>query len=156
MSSDAVGCPPVALLCRHRALEMLVHVLDHHDRRVDHRADRDRDAAERHDVRADADHPHRDERDEDPEGQREDRHQGGAGVQQEDDAHQRHDELSSSSLPRRLAIARSIRSLRMRGCQVIAAESGHVVPIDQPSVVVDGIRAIVDAVRKGGDAGFCR
>ncbi len=46
--------------------------------------------------------------------------------------------------------------LSVRGCQVIAAESGHVVPIDQPSVVVDGIRAIVDAVRKGGDAGFCR
>ena len=34
--------------------ELLVRVLDHHDRRVDHRADRDRDAAERHDVGVDA------------------------------------------------------------------------------------------------------
>ena len=35
-----------------RAFQMLVGVLDHHDRRVDHGADRDRDAAEAHDVGA--------------------------------------------------------------------------------------------------------
>src|SRR3990167_132565 len=32
-------------------VELLVDVIDDDDRRVDHRADRDRDAAERHDVR---------------------------------------------------------------------------------------------------------
>ena len=36
------------------ALEVLVGVLDHDDDGVDHRADGDGDAAERHDVRADA------------------------------------------------------------------------------------------------------
>ena len=36
------------------ALDVLVRVLDHDDDRIDHRADGDRDAAERHDVRADA------------------------------------------------------------------------------------------------------
>ncbi len=35
------------------AFQMLVRVLDHHDRRVDHGADRDRDAAQTHDVGAD-------------------------------------------------------------------------------------------------------
>src|SRR3990172_6875158 len=30
----------------HRPLQALVHVLDHHDRAIDHRTDRDRDAAE--------------------------------------------------------------------------------------------------------------
>ena len=37
-------------------LELLVHVLDHDDRGIDHRPDRHRDAAERHDVGAQA-HP---------------------------------------------------------------------------------------------------
>ena len=48
----------VAALRVDGALEVLVHVLDHHDRRVDHRADGDRDAAERHDVGAHADPAH--------------------------------------------------------------------------------------------------
>ena len=42
-------------------LEMLVGVLDHDDRGVDHRADGDRDAAQAHDVRAETDVPHRHE-----------------------------------------------------------------------------------------------
>src|SRR3546814_10209441 len=32
------------------ALKVLVRILDHHDRRINHRADRDGDAAQRHDV----------------------------------------------------------------------------------------------------------
>src|SRR3546814_3834952 len=41
--------------------EMLVHVLDHHDRGIDHRTDGDRDTAERHDVGTDALRSHHDE-----------------------------------------------------------------------------------------------
>jgi hypothetical protein len=36
-----------------------------------------------------------------------------------------------------------------------AAESGHVIPIDQPGVVVDAIYATVDAVRRGGNVAPC-
>lgn len=43
--------------------------------------------------------------------------------------------------------------LSLRGCQILA-ESGHAVPIEQPEVVVDAIRAIVDMVR-GGDVSPC-
>ena len=46
-STRAVAGPPAAL----PVVELLVDVLDHDDRGIDHRADRDRDAAERHDVR---------------------------------------------------------------------------------------------------------
>ena len=42
---DSPGCKP---------FEVLVRILDHHDGRIDHRADRDGDAAEAHDVRVDA------------------------------------------------------------------------------------------------------
>ena len=45
--------------------------------------------------------------------------------------------------------------LSQRGCQMIAAESGHVVPIDQPEAVVNAIRAIVAAVRTGSDTAPC-
>jgi pimeloyl-ACP methyl ester carboxylesterase len=46
-------------------------------------------------------------------------------------------------------------TLSERGCQLIAEQSGHVVPIDQPQVVVDGIRAIVNAARGGNDVPLC-
>ena len=39
--------------------------------------------------------------------------------------------------------------LSRRGCRVIADQSGHVVALDQPRVVVDAIRATVDASRGG-------
>lgn len=39
-------------------------------------------------------------------------------------------------------------SLSQRGCQIIAEQSGHVVPVDQPQVVVDAIRAVVDGARR--------
>ena len=41
------------------ALEMLVRVFDHHDRRVDHRPDRNGDAAKAHDVGAETERFHR-------------------------------------------------------------------------------------------------
>jgi pimeloyl-ACP methyl ester carboxylesterase len=39
--------------------------------------------------------------------------------------------------------------LSERGCQIIAEHSGHLVPIDQPEVVVDAIRAVIDGTRSG-------
>lgn len=44
--------------------------------------------------------------------------------------------------------------LSRRGCQVVAEESGHVVAVDQPQVVVEAIRATVDAA-KGNDVLPC-
>ena len=73
-------------------LQVLVGVLDHDDRRVDHGADGDRDAAEAHDVRAEADVPHRHEREEDRERQRENRDERAAEVPEKDDAHERDDD----------------------------------------------------------------
>ena len=49
-------------LLRASALEVLVGVLDHHDRGIDHGADRDRDAAQAHDVGGEPEALHRDER----------------------------------------------------------------------------------------------
>jgi pimeloyl-ACP methyl ester carboxylesterase len=45
-------------------------------------------------------------------------------------------------------------SLSERGCLIIAQQSGHVVLIDQPEVVVDAIRTVVEAVR-GHDVPLC-
>ena len=73
-------------------LELLVRVLDHHDRGVDHRADRDRDAAERHDVGVDALRAHDDERRQHAERQRHDGDERRAQVQQEHEAHERDDD----------------------------------------------------------------
>jgi pimeloyl-ACP methyl ester carboxylesterase len=39
--------------------------------------------------------------------------------------------------------------LSSRGCLVTAADSGHLVPVEQPIVVVDAIRAVVEAARSG-------
>jgi pimeloyl-ACP methyl ester carboxylesterase len=39
-------------------------------------------------------------------------------------------------------------SLSERGCLVIAPQSGHVVQVDQPEVVVDAIRTVVETARK--------
>ena len=72
-------------------LQVPVGVLDDHDRRVHHGADGDGDAAERHDVGPDALHVHHDESDQHREREGDHRDQRGAQVQQEDDAHERHD-----------------------------------------------------------------
>lgn len=44
-------------------------------------------------------------------------------------------------------------TLSERGCQIVAEESGHVVPIDQPRIVVDAIRRVVEAARGQLEAG---
>jgi pimeloyl-ACP methyl ester carboxylesterase len=38
-------------------------------------------------------------------------------------------------------------TLSERGCQIISEQSGHVVAIDQPKVIVDAIRSIVEMIR---------
>lgn len=38
-------------------------------------------------------------------------------------------------------------SLSERGCVITAQQSGHVVPLDQPKVVVDAIRTVVEIAR---------
>ena len=74
-------------------LERLVRVLDHDDGRIDHRADRDRDAAERHDV-AKSGPVHNIGMNERmiAIGQRDDRDERGADVPEENDADQRDDD----------------------------------------------------------------
>ena len=45
-------------------------------------------------------------------------------------------------------------SLSERGCLITAEQSGHVIPIDQPAVVVDAIRTVVEIAR-GHDVPLC-
>jgi pimeloyl-ACP methyl ester carboxylesterase len=51
-------------------------------------------------------------------------------------------------------LQRDQASLSERGCLIIAEQSGHVVPVDQPEVVVDAIRIVVEAAR-GHDVPLC-
>jgi pimeloyl-ACP methyl ester carboxylesterase len=46
-------------------------------------------------------------------------------------------------------------SLSDRGCQIVAQQSGHVVSIDQPQVVVDAIRRVVETARGSNDVPLC-
>ncbi|MCY1384728.1 hypothetical protein D9M69_730210 [compost metagenome] len=69
---------------------MLVRILDHHHRRIDHRANGDGDAAQRHDVSVHALVAHDQERCQHAERQRDNGHQSRAQVKQEHQAHQRH------------------------------------------------------------------
>jgi pimeloyl-ACP methyl ester carboxylesterase len=46
-----------------------------------------------------------------------------------------------------LNLQRDQVSLSERGCQIIAEQSGHVVVIDQPQVVVDAVRSVVEDSR---------
>ena len=68
--------------------------------------------------------------------------------------------LSSSSPVRRGAdenwrqLQQDQASLSDRGCLIIAQQSGHVVAIDQPEVVVDAIRTVVETAR-GHDVPLC-
>ena len=73
------------------AVEMLVGVLDHHDRAVDHDADGDRDAAEAHDVGVEVQQMHRQQAHKHAGGHDEHGDQLTAGVKQEQDAYQRDD-----------------------------------------------------------------
>jgi pimeloyl-ACP methyl ester carboxylesterase len=45
-------------------------------------------------------------------------------------------------------------SLSERGCLIVAQQSGHVVAVDQPDVVVDAIRTVVETAR-GRDVPLC-
>jgi pimeloyl-ACP methyl ester carboxylesterase len=45
-------------------------------------------------------------------------------------------------------------NLSERGCQIIADHSGHLVPIDQPQIVVNAVRAVIDGTR-GGNVPVC-
>jgi pimeloyl-ACP methyl ester carboxylesterase len=47
-----------------------------------------------------------------------------------------------------------LASLSDRGCLIVAQASGHVVAVDQPAVIVDAIRTIVETAR-GRDASLC-
>jgi pimeloyl-ACP methyl ester carboxylesterase len=51
-------------------------------------------------------------------------------------------------------LQRDQASLSERGCLMIAQESGHVVSVDQPVVVVDAIRTVVETAR-GHDVPLC-
>jgi pimeloyl-ACP methyl ester carboxylesterase len=51
-------------------------------------------------------------------------------------------------------LQRDQASLSERGCLMIAEQSGHVVPIDQPDVIVDAIRTVVETAR-GHDVPLC-
>jgi pimeloyl-ACP methyl ester carboxylesterase len=45
-------------------------------------------------------------------------------------------------------------SLSVQGCLIVAQQSGHVVSVDQPEVVVDAIRTVVETAR-GHDVSLC-
>src|SRR5207245_1871417 len=81
----------VAAVVVAEVFEELVRVLDHNDGRVHHRADGDGNAAERHDVRGDAELVHRQEGKNDGDGQRENGDQCRTDVPEEHQAHERHD-----------------------------------------------------------------
>jgi pimeloyl-ACP methyl ester carboxylesterase len=53
------------------------------------------------------------------------------------------------------ALQRDQATLSDRGCLVTAEQSGHVVAISQPQVVVDAIRAVVDAARSRSEVPPC-
>ena len=77
-----------------RAFQVLVGILDEHDGPVHHGADGDGDPAQGHDIGIDPHPAHGEKGDEDADGQGNDRHQGGARVEQEQHANQaHHDEL---------------------------------------------------------------
>ncbi len=72
-------------------LQHLMHVLDHHDSSVNHRADSNGDAAQGHDVGVDPLVVHDDKCPEDAQRQRDDGHQRRAEMEQEQGADQRDD-----------------------------------------------------------------
>ena len=93
---------------------MAVAVFDHHDRRIDEHADRQRDAAQRHDVRAHAQPVHRDEGHQHRDGQRENRNQRGTEVKQENDDH----EADDDGLFQQIALQRFDRRVDQTGAVV--------------------------------------
>jgi hypothetical protein len=47
-------------------------------------------------------------------------------------------------------------TLSERGCQMIAKQSDHVVPIEQPGIILDAIRSVVDVASGRNDIPVCR
>ena len=89
---DALRRRGVAAVPFAKVLQMLVGVFHHDDGRVHHRADGDGDAAQRHDVRGQAEPMHRHEGKDDRNRQGDDGHQSGTDVPEENQADQRHDD----------------------------------------------------------------
>ena len=82
--------------------QVLVGVFDHDHRGIDHGADGDGDAAQRHDVGVDPLIVHDDERGQDPQRQRDDGHECRAQVEQEDQAHGGYDQELLEQLEREI------------------------------------------------------
>ena len=72
--------------------QMAVSVLHHHNGGIDQHADGQRQAAERHDVRADVQEVHGNERGQHGDGQRENGHERGTEMEQKDDADEADDD----------------------------------------------------------------
>lgn len=46
-------------------------------------------------------------------------------------------------------------ALSQRGCQIIAENSGHAVPLGQPEIVIRAVQSVVDAANGRSDASLC-
>ncbi len=102
---ELLGTAQLLRLGRPGVFEFLVSVLDHDDRRIDHRADGDGDATQRHDVRRQMHCRERNEGKQDRGRQHDDGDQGAAEMPEEDHANQADDdalldELFSESVDR--------------------------------------------------------
>jgi hypothetical protein len=53
------------------------------------------------------------------------------------------------------SFSRAMLYSRERGCQMIAKQSDRVVPIDQPEVILDAIRSVVDVASGRNDVPLC-
>lgn len=50
------------------------------------------------------------------------------------------------------AFQKELAALSPQGTQVVAENSGHAIQIDQPQIVIDAIREVVERARSGGDS----
>ena len=73
-------------------LQHLMHIFNHYDCRIDHGSDGDRNSAKRHHIGADALIVHHDKCAEDPQRQRDHRHQRAAEMEQKQRADHRHND----------------------------------------------------------------
>ena len=74
------------------ALDVFMRVLDHHYRRIDHRANRNRNAAERHDIGVQSLVMHHQKGDQDTHRQGENGYQGASEMQQKEYRNQRYND----------------------------------------------------------------
>ena len=131
-------------------LDVLVRVLDHHDRRIDHGADGDGDTAQAHDVGGQPDGAHRQQRQQHGQGERQHGDQRAAEVEEEDDA----DEADDEALFDQLLAQGGHRVLDQRGAVVgddqlhPLGERGSDGLADRP---LDPLEHVVDALAKADD-----